>query len=202
MCTNADCALRYPSPLDDRRFGTCPLCEAPAVDAGRYAAPVVRRGPGPTQHVVGVLDSIRSALNVGTMLRNADGAGLAHMHLCGLTAKPDNPKVIKTALDAQFTVASTWHADVVSCVAGLRGAGYQIWAVESTATSQPLGEIAAVPAQLALVVGNERAGVDPQILAEADRHVHIEMAGAKDSLNVAVAFGIVIDRIRSVGGTP
>jgi tRNA G18 (ribose-2'-O)-methylase SpoU len=197
-CTAASCSLRFPVPVGDPRHGQCPLCEAPTVDV--MACPPPHAPPAPSQpdpaQTIGVLDNIRSALNVGTMLRGADGARLAHMHLCGLTPDGAHPKVTKTSLGAEQSVPWTWHSDAAKCVGELRNDGWTIWAVESTPDAVSLESLDSAPDRLALVVGNERAGVDPGVLEQADRVVYLPMAGAKTTLNVGVAFGIAAYGVR------
>lgn len=202
--------MRYPAPWGHPRNGACPLCEAPVEQVAVYAAapaaspphePVAGRPQradvsAGSQRLVGVLDNIRSALNVGTMLRSADAAGLDRVYLGGLTADADNPKVIKTALGAERSVATTRCLDLTRGVADLRAAGYRIWAVDHSSRSVSLHSLRDRPSRLAFVVGNERAGVDPVVLEAADRHVHIDMLGAKTTINVGVAFGTVAYHLR------
>jgi len=154
------------------------MCESAAASVvaefGDLGLPVQAAGLDQDRcRVVGVLDNVRSALNTGTILRAAEGAGLDHVHLCGITPTPDNPKVIKTALGSEFSVA-------------------QLWVVEVAATAEPLlTQPPPTPdATVAVVVGNEVTGVDPALIERADRLVHLPMVGTKTSLNVGVAFGI------------
>lgn len=197
-CTADTCRLRFPVPVGNPRHGQCPLCDAPTVDVMAYPPPHTPPAPSVpgSSETIGVLDNIRSALNVGTMLRAADGARLAHMHLCGLTPDGAHPKVTKTSLGAEQSVPWTWHCDASTCVSELRDAGWVIWAVESTPSAVSLESLHAAPDRLALVVGNERAGVDPGVLEQADRVVYLPMAGAKTTLNVGVAFGIAAYGVR------
>lgn len=200
-CSSTSCGMRYPSPADDPRRGFCPLCEAPVDQVAVFDVPPVHDPaprPADAGRLVGLLDNIRSALNVGTMLRSADGAAFDHVYLGGLTAAPDNPKVIKTALGAEQSVASTSCLDLTTCIAELQAQRYEIWALDQTADSVALQSLTARPCRVAIVVGNERAGVDPAILALADRHVHLDMLGTKSTLNVAVAFGAAAYCVRSL----
>lgn len=199
-CTNVDCGMRYPCPSDHPRKNACPLCEAPVEIVGQFVAPPAPASTAgePQGNLVGVLDNIRSALNVGTMMRSADGAALDHVYLGGLTAPVDNPKVIKTALGADQSVASTSCLDITPCLDRLRSDGFKIWAVDYTARSLPLQSIESRPSRLAFVVGNELAGVDPAILEEAHKHVHLDMHGSKTTLNVGVTFGTVAYWLRTL----
>lgn len=199
ICTNDDCGLRYPSPVDDPRVGTCPLCESATTTGPTFDAPVPHRNREPASgELVGMVDNVRSALNVGTILRSADGAQLDHVWLGGYSPSADHPKVAKSSLGAESTVAASSAPNMVAQAQRLVDEGWQLWAIESTATSQSFDDISAVPARLAFVVGNERAGVDPDLLALAHRHVHFGMQGAKTSLNVGVAFGIAAYWLRAL----
>jgi tRNA G18 (ribose-2'-O)-methylase SpoU len=140
-----------------------------------------------------LLDNIRSVHNVGSMFRTADGAGVVHLHLCGMTATPANIKLTKAALGAQERVSWSYHPNAVDQAEILKENGYQLWAIEDVEDANPF--FAANPvlphSRVAVIVGNERAGVDPGIIQICDHIYSLPMAGYKDSLNVAVSFGIV-----------
>lgn len=198
-CSGNNCGMRYPSPADDPRRNACPLCEAPVSELASFSEAPQLPELGPTTgELVGVLDNIRSALNVGTMLRSADGVMFDHLYLGGLTAGADNPKVVKTALGAEQSVPTTSDLDVLPRIEQLASAGFTIWTLDYTARSVPLQSFDSRPDRLALVVGNERAGVDPAILQCADQHVHLDMHGSKTTLNVGVSFGIAAYWLRSL----
>lgn len=199
-CTGDACGMRYPSPALDPRRDACPLCESPTELLDTYPEAAVDTDDLPNDDgiLIGVLDNIRSALNVGAMLRSADGSALDHLYLGGLTAAVDNPKVAKTALGAHLSVPATSALDVLPVLHELRRQGCELWAIDRTPDSVALSDIRTRPNQLAFVVGNERAGVDPAILAMADRHVHLKMHGAKTTLNVGVAFGSVAYWLRAL----
>lgn len=199
-CTSSTCGLRYPAPVDDLRATVCPACESPAREAESYSPPHVHDADGrPVVRLRVVLDNVRSALNVGTMLRAADGAAVEHVHLCGVTPKGDNPKVAKTSLGAEDTVAWTHHPDATQVASGLAASGWRVWSVENTPESRPLEQALRCepPAMLALIFGNELAGVDPALLRSSHRHLHLPMHGSKTSLNVGVALGAVVYGVRS-----
>lgn len=137
-----------------------------------------------------LLDNIRSLFNVGSIFRSSDGAGLRHLHLCGITPTPDNPKLIKTALGAEQAVGWSYHTNSLDAIAQARAAGYAIWALEEHPQAESLFTVAPIAQPLLLVVGSEVIGVDPAILAACDQIVAIPMQGIKRSLNVATAFGV------------
>lgn len=155
---------------------------------------ITEQAPSPQTGAVGLLlDNIRSIYNVGALFRTADGAQVSHLFCCGMTATPDHPKVAKTALGAETAQVWQYSTNSLFTAVSLQKQGWQIWAIEKTETAVSLFDIerdTAVP--IILVAGNERAGVDPAILRLADRVVSLPMMGKKESLNVAVASGIVI----------
>lgn len=191
------CGLRFP--VDDASgLGlVCPHCQAPTdrIDA-LYDSEDARIASdrGPARRLVALLDNVRSLTNVGAMFRCADGVGLEHMHLCGFTPTPKHPKLGKTALGAEQSVAWTHHPDAVVAAEYLRASGARLWAVEGGSRSESLYDVeppAATDQPLVLVFGHEVSGVDPRLLACSERIVRLPMRGIKGSLNVSVAFGIV-----------
>lgn len=142
------------------------------------------------RNVVAVLDNIRSIQNVGGIFRSADGAGITHLYLCGITAQPTHPKIPKVALGSEKSVAWSYHINALELVRDLQAQGLSIWALEGGERAQNLTESVCDEETIALVVGNEVTGVDLDILELADRVVALPMRGVKASLNVATAFGI------------
>jgi tRNA G18 (ribose-2'-O)-methylase SpoU len=138
-----------------------------------------------------VLDNIRSSHNVGSIFRTCDGAGVEKLWLCGITCYPPNPRLGKTALGAEDHVPWEHAGDVREVVRRHKGRGYQVVVLEQTDQSRLYGDF--IPAgPLCLVAGNETGGVDEEVVGLADAAVEIEMRGVKNSLNVAVASGLVI----------
>lgn len=142
-----------------------------------------------------VLNNIRSLYNVGSIFRTADGAGLEKLWLCGITGIPPDPKISKTALDAQEAVAWEFRASAASLLTELKSSGYQIVLLEQMTGSVPYQEFKPED-RLCLVVGNEITGVSEEITGLCDASVEVGMHGLKNSLNVAVAFGIVAYHFR------
>jgi tRNA G18 (ribose-2'-O)-methylase SpoU len=140
--------------------------------------------------IAAVLDNLRSAYNVGAIFRTAECAYLSEVVLCGITARPPHKEVEKTALGATGLIPWRYFADTLAAVRALRGEGWKIAALEITAASIPIQAVGAEHFPLALVVGNEVTGVDERVLAEVDLAVEIPQYGEKESLNVAVAFGV------------
>ncbi len=91
-----------------------------------------------------------------------------------------------------------YNGNGLDAAAALKADGRQLWALESGRRSPSLFDVMPDPvgAPIVLVIGNERAGIDPGILALCERVVQIPMQGVKASLNVATAFGIAAYYLR------
>ncbi|MEM1042795.1 MAG: RNA methyltransferase [Bacteroidota bacterium] len=144
----------------------------------------------PRHPIAVVLDNIRSAYNVGSVLRTADAARLAHVWVTGYTPTPEHVRVAKTALGAEHTVPWTHAPNPLALFDRLRADGWTLAALEQTDTPTAIGAVAADQFPLAFVLGNEVKGVRQEILDRCDLALEIPQYGAKHSLNVAVAFGI------------
>ena len=138
-----------------------------------------------------ICHNIRSAFNIGSIFRTADGAGVSKIILGGYSAHPPHPKITKTALGAEKTIAyervwPTWRV-----IEDLRKKGYHIVALEKNHRAKNIFSYKP-DFPLALVIGNEVRGLSKEILKRCDDIVFIPMRGKKESLNVSVAFGIAI----------
>lgn len=194
-CVKPSCDLRFPVLEGEAFDDCCPACGGPVerlLDFTEIFESQQRSYKfGQPTRFEALLDNIRSAWNVGSMLRTADGLGISHVHLCGISPTPDHPKVAKTSLGAERWVSWTQHANGLKAVQALKQSGVQIWGLERTGRSEDLFEIAKeLTPPGVLVVGNEVCGIDPGILVQCDRVVHLPMLGLKGSYNVAVAFGM------------
>ncbi|MEZ4517018.1 MAG: TrmH family RNA methyltransferase [Chloroflexota bacterium] len=101
------------------------------------------------------------------MFRTADGAGLDHLYLCGITATPEHPRLAKAALGAQGSVSWSYHPNAVDLAASLIEDGFQLWGLERPSDAAvPLSLPPAVShtENVILVVGNERIGIDPALM--------------------------------------
>eukprot|EP00555_Chaetoceros_dichaeta_P014163 CAMPEP_0198253172 /NCGR_PEP_ID=MMETSP1447-20131203/3617_1 /TAXON_ID=420782 /ORGANISM="Chaetoceros dichaeta, Strain CCMP1751" /LENGTH=328 /DNA_ID=CAMNT_0043938719 /DNA_START=1 /DNA_END=987 /DNA_ORIENTATION=+ len=138
-----------------------------------------------------ILDNIRSAHNVGNILRAAEAARVTNVFLCGITPTPPNPKVLKTALSSAAYVPHQHVGSTMEVVRELQGKGVAVWGVETTSNSQSLWTME-MTQPLALVFGNEVVGVHADVLEECDGLVSVPMLGVKNSLNVATCASIVM----------
>lgn len=147
----------------------------------------------PKSPLVLVLDNVRSLHNVGAVFRTADAFALEKIWLCGITGRPPQREITKTALGSEESVSWEYAVTTVEALTQLKAAGYAVAAVEQTTGSISLVQFQPQPGQpLALVLGNEVFGVDEEVLALCDAAVEIPQFGTKHSLNVSVAAGVVL----------
>lgn len=149
--------------------------------------------------VEGFLDNIRSAYNVGAIFRTADGAGIKHLHLAGITPTPFHPKVRKTALGSEKVIPWTHHHNGLEAIADIKSRGFEIIALERSPVERSLFEYTrdnGAKTPIILIVGNELSGVDQGILDICDRILALPMVGSKSSLNVEVSFSIAAYYLR------
>jgi len=157
--------------------------------------------------MIAILSNIRSAQNVGSIFRTADAAGIEKLYLCGITPAPLDEfdrwrnDIAKTSLGAEKSVAwekvsSTINArPTLRLMEKLQKHGYKILVIEQNKNSIPYYQMKVPKSELphvAVMVGNEVKGLAKTILTHADKILAIPMYGQKESLNVAVAFGIVV----------
>lgn len=197
QCSQGDCRFRFPALAHQPSSDRCPRCGAPALvvhEAIKSREAISKSDHTPFQPDRLLLDNLRSAWNVGSILRTADGAGIQRVYLCGITPTPNHKGVQKTALGAEHVLEWSWHANGLDLVSQLVGAGHIFWALEEMPEAQSVfsAELPQPGSPLVLVVGNEVSGVDPGILSYCDVILQIPMTGIKRSLNVAVAAGIAI----------
>ena len=142
-----------------------------------------------------VLNDVRSSHNVGSIFRTADGAGIEKIWLCGITGYPPNAQLAKTALGAEKKVPWEYVKDARDALRRLRALGYQIVLLEQMEESRPYQDFAP-QFPLCIILGHEVEGISQEIINLCDAAIEIEMAGLKNSLNVAVAFGVVAYHFR------
>jgi tRNA G18 (ribose-2'-O)-methylase SpoU len=145
-----------------------------------------------------VLNSIRSSYNVGSIFRSSDGAMIEKLYLCGYTSHPPKKEVLKTSLGSEKSVPWEFIEDPVTIVKKLKSQGYKIYALEQTTNSIPYSDISSSDFPLCLIVGNEISGVNQELIDLSDISIEIPQFGIKQSLNVAVAYGITIFEMRRV----
>ena len=138
-----------------------------------------------------LLDNVRSMYNVGSFFRSADGAGVEHIYLSGITARPPKKQISKTALGAEERIPWEGVGDPANHVRALASRGYEIAAVETSVRAVDIFDWRP-KFPVCVLFGHEVEGLSRQLLDLCDTHVRIPMLGIKHSLNVSSAGAIVV----------
>lgn len=141
-----------------------------------------------------VCDRVQDPGNLGTLLRTAEALGVVGAVSLKGTVDAWNPKTVRASAGSVFRIPVV-DAEWGQASRRLRSRGLPIWAAD--ADGEPLDRDDRVPERVALVLGNEGAGVRPEILKAADRRVAVRLRGPVESLNVAIAAALLMDRIFS-----
>jgi tRNA G18 (ribose-2'-O)-methylase SpoU len=155
-----------------------------------------------------LLEGVTNADNVGGVFRNAAAFDVDAVLLDASSCDPLYRKAIRTSMAATLRIpfarlvdrADGWAA----ALAGLKDRGFTLVALTPAASARDLDEFAASerPDKLAILLGSEGPGLSAASDAIADHRVRIPIRPAVDSLNLAVAAGIVLHRLRSGRGRP
>jgi len=183
-------AAEFASAADtDTPQGILAIAEIP-----NYSLPIPT--PNPPYRLV-VLDSVQDPGNVGTIIRTATALEADAVVTLPGTVDLWNAKVVRSSMGAHFhhpALGCTWEG----LTSFLSEHDIALWAAD--ASGEPLGAVApqrsSVPARVAIVVGNEGGGLSTQVRQRADKLVALEIAAKVESLNVAVALGIMLYQLR------
>jgi RNA methyltransferase, TrmH family len=172
--------------LTDTLFDALSTVDTPTGVMASVPTPRGRPAPADARMVL-LLEDIQDPGNVGTLLRSAAAAGCDHVLLSPHCAFAWAPKVLRAAMGAHFAVNIVEKADLAAWLAGFRGTSIGL-AGEAGASLYEL-ELAT---PLALVVGNEGAGLSPALRGACGRLARIPMPGRIESLNAATAASIAL----------
>ncbi|MDR2086780.1 MAG: RNA methyltransferase [Dysgonamonadaceae bacterium] len=142
--------------------------------------------------LVVILDNVRSLHNVGSVFRTSDAFLLEAVYLCGITATPPHAEIHKTALGAENSVEWRYFENTSDAVEELKQRGYEIIAVEQAENSVAADKFSSGNEKRAVILGNEVKGIDQKVMNQCDSCIEIPQFGAKHSLNVSIAAGIII----------
>jgi 23S rRNA (guanosine2251-2'-O)-methyltransferase len=156
-----------------------------------------------------IAHNLRSSHNVGSLLRTADGLGVGKIWLTGYSPYPQREnddrlphisrkidrQIAKTALGAEKTVNWNHAKHVETVIDELKSQGFIIAALEQAPGSILLPEYTVQP-KLALVIGREVEGIEPEVLKLCDLVLEIPMLGQKESYNVAAAAAMALFHLR------
>lgn len=141
-----------------------------------------------------VLDAIQDPGNLGTLIRTADAAGFDAIIAGKGTVDPYNDKVLRSTQGSIFHVP-VFQGDLEGWLPDMKEEGFSIWATSLRNAKEYQTVKPSTP--VALLVGNEGAGVQENYLQFADQNVTIPIFGQAESLNVAIASGILMYYLRN-----
>ena len=137
-----------------------------------------------------VLDRVGDPGNIGTMLRTADAAGIGGLVLLKGCADIYAPKTVRSSMGSLFHIPVLSGVSEQEFVSAAKKAGYDLLVTCLDGADNIYK--ADLSGRIAFVMGNEAGGVSETLLEKADKRVYIPMAGRAESLNVAMAAGIVM----------
>lgn len=158
--------------------------------------------------IVLIAHNLRSCYNVGSLLRTAEGLGVSKVILSGYTPHPKHAndrrlpheadkihaQIHKTALGAEDMLPVFYHQEILDVIEKLKKEGYAVVALEQAEDAKELHAYHP-PEKIALVVGREVEGMEPELLAACDAVVEIKMFGKKESFNVVQAAAMALYHI-------
>jgi tRNA G18 (ribose-2'-O)-methylase SpoU len=161
------------------------------------------------REIVVIAHNIRSTHNVGSLLRTADGLGVHTVYLTGYTPYPQkkaderlphlarkiDSQIAKTALGAEKSSFWRQFDSVHSVINDLKSSGYTLVGLEQTQDSVLLPRFSP-PDKIAVLLGSEVDGIEPNLLNLCDAVVEIPMYGQKESFNVVQASAICLYTLR------
>ncbi|NUT54125.1 MAG: RNA methyltransferase, partial [Saccharothrix sp.] len=140
------------------------------------------------RHVL-VLDGITTPANVGMILRTATAAGMDGIVVPRRGVASIDPMVVKASAGVAFRAPVLRCATAAEAVAGLREAGYPVFALDADAPSSVYA--AELGGRAAFVLGSETAGVSEDVRPHVTGWLSIPMAAGVESLNVASAAAVL-----------
>lgn len=143
-------------------------------------------------HTVLLLDGIQDPGNVGTILRTADWFGVRDVFLSAECADVYNSKTIASSMGSIFHINFYQNQNLKLIIENLKKNKYQIIATDSHGKNDTL-----LAGKIAIIIGSEARGISPELSTLADQHYQIPGNGEAESLNAAVAAGIMLYKINS-----
>ncbi|GAY72860.1 TrmH family RNA methyltransferase [Lentilactobacillus kosonis] len=137
-----------------------------------------------------LLDNVQDPGNLGTIIRTADAAGINGVVLGGSSVDIYNPKLIRSMQGSHFHI-SLYNGNLNEWILAFKQQQVPVFGTELNEEAKSYKEVGH-PEDFALIMGNEGNGMSDETLAQTDQNLYIPMKGNAESLNVAVAAGIVM----------
>ena len=136
------------------------------------------------------LDGVQDPGNVGTIIRTADAAGLEGIILSEQCADVFSPKTLRATMGSIFRMPLAVTGDLPGYLTSLRENGYSV--ISSQLDGEPFYQRQPVREKFCLIIGNEGNGISDEVKATATHKVKLPMRGGAESLNAAIAAGIMM----------
>jgi 23S rRNA (guanosine2251-2'-O)-methyltransferase len=184
------------------RFGTLPRTSEKIAEANFLPKIVTGDRPPdgpwiPCLRYRVAIDHMRSAFNVGSIIRVVDAVGFESIMLSSWTPGKENGQVRKTAMGCTEWIPQARHQDLGEALIRAKDEGYSVIGIETVSDSFGYAEYP-WPDKGVIVLGNEEYGLTEDVLKACDDFVHLPMSGFKNSVNVANAFAVVAFHISSL----
>jgi len=164
------------------------------------------------RRVVLIAHDIRSAHNIGSLMRTAEGLGVERMIISGFSPYPAVPddvrlphiarkvsqRVLKTSLGAEISLNWEHKDDINQVISDLKDDGFRLVALEQASGAKTLEAYKPGP-NVALVLGGEKDGISQDVLQLCDDVIEIPMSGQKESFNVAAAAAMALFYLINIG---
>ncbi|MCI8553686.1 MAG: RNA methyltransferase [Clostridiales bacterium] len=176
--------MRYAADTDSPQGLLC-VCEMPALDNRPLSVTIEKSG----RYLA--LEDIQDPANLGTVIRTAEAFGLSGLILSAGCCDPFNPKVLRGSMGGVFRLPLLFVGDMPAAVQELREAGLRLFACVPDRSAPALGTLPLGMGTVCLI-GNEGNGLREETIAACTGRLTIPMAGRAESLNAAMASGIVM----------
>jgi len=143
------------------------------------------------------LDNMRSAFNVGSIIRVMDAVRFESVLLAGTTPGKEHSQVVKTAMGCTEWIPQKKYKNLHAALHRAKEKGYSVIGIETVSDASSYSEYP-WPEKGIVVVGNEEYGISEDVLKVCDDFVHLPMYGFKNSINVANAFAVIAFHIAAV----
>lgn len=179
------------SVVSERVFKEITQTESPQ---GIAAIIQMKQLPNQRENHVLLIDAVQDPGNLGTIIRTADAAGFSSVCLGTGTVDPFNEKVIRASQGSIFHIP-IYSANLSEEIEKLKAKSFTIFASALQRAKHYLD--VEYNEKTALIVGNEGAGIQEELLQLADEVIKIPIYGKAESLNVSVAAGILMYQMRN-----
>ena len=136
-----------------------------------------------------ILDGLQDPGNVGTILRTANACGVKDIYLSANCVELYNPKVVRSAMGALFTLNIRQECDLEALIPAMQADGRSVLGTSLCGENYYDGSFSG---KVGLVIGNEGNGVSESVLRLCDKQVKLPVSDSAESLNAAMAAGILL----------